>query len=587
MKFRRLSSWDDPQNCVGLVFFSQLLEEMLFDFSLDTYKASVMHTGLLCAEAVETIQEIENGNIRTPNIWHVTAELCSSFEKDRVAQALVPLPASAIFPALKNQKNQLKEVETVLRLLCVHMSRQKYRQKNEELLGIEIEGRQSLSEIRRLTRSYITALVSLGFDQRHIRAVASKFFHGPGRIAGATAVKDFFLLFPVDPMEFNVIFRVDGIFEHLADALSPIGLTISRVLPEGIDLKKYPDFNPDANSRLFAIAEKVSARDVHSARSAAEYRLKLCSTLLTLFHHKENPAWRPECIVHTVAGDTYTQISSPINAMHKCADLLQPVASKRLGLLLNEFSLEKNSFDKFIRSAQLHSMALVSNAYENQILNLWISLESLIPSETRDEDSSNIEHIVQSLIPFLNVGYLERLLGNLVKDLLRWNNKATKNALRGIDGRKFAERLSKLMVLSDHAEQLAALEGQLGDFHLLRDRFEYLKVLVSNPSHVIAALDAHRTRLEWQIRRIYRTRNIIVHSGRTPSHTKSLIEHTHDYLDIVLSVLVNLASTPKSITSVAQGFKYVELRYELYYKALSAKELAFDASNIDNLLFSK
>ena len=586
MKYKNLNKWDNIASCTGLILFSQLLEEMLFDFSLDTYKASVMHTGLLCAEAIATIGEIESGNIKAPNIWHVNAELCANFEKDPVAQALIPLPPSAFFPALKNTKSPLKEVDTVLRLLQVHMSVEKYRNKTEELLSAEIQGHQSLAQIRRLTRSYITSLVAVGFDQRFIRAEASRFFcYGTNRIANANAIMDFFAVFPMEFLEFNVIFRVDEIFEHLSDALVSMGLVISRNLPAQINLSQYPNFKPANENKLFAIAEKVKARDVHSARSNAEYRLKLSSTLLNLFHHKVNATWRPECIVHDIEKDRYIQISSPINAMHKCSDLLDSVASKRLSLLMSEFSLEQASFSKFIRSAQLHSMALASNAYENQILNLWISLESLVPSETKLEDASNIEHIVNSLIPFLNIGYIERLLDDLVKNLLRWNRSATKAALRGIIGRKFTEKLARLMALSEHADALIKLESTFGNFYLLRDRFEYIKGLLSKPANVVAALDAHKIRLEWQIRRIYRTRNIIVHSGQTPSYTKSLIEHTHDYLDIVLSVLVRLASTPKSIQSVAQGFKYVELKYELNYKAISPKNLIFDSSNIEAILF--
>ena len=37
MKFRTLKNWKDPQSQEGPVFFAQLLEELLFDYSLDTY----------------------------------------------------------------------------------------------------------------------------------------------------------------------------------------------------------------------------------------------------------------------------------------------------------------------------------------------------------------------------------------------------------------------------------------------------------------------------------------------------------------------------------------------------------------------
>lgn len=585
MKFRSIAKWDDPAASAPLLYFAQILDEMLFDFSLDTYKASVMSTSLLCMEALDTLEQIEAGNIRTPNIWHVTAELCSNFDRDLVAKSLVSLPSSAFYAALKNPKTPLKDLKNVLEILAVHLGSTKYRERNEELLASEILGRQSFTEIRRLARSYITTLRSMGFSQRYMRDMVQGFFYGRDRIGDSGAIREFFQLFPNDRQKYDVVFRVNKIFESVAEAFAPLSFTITKLLPAAIDINKFPSFSPAGDHQLYVVVSEVQARDVYSARSVAERLLKLCSTFLSIFHHKEEPTWLSESIVIDSVDGGCKKVQKRINSMHKCSDLIQPVASKRLQIFMNNFSLEHDSFSKFIRSAQLHSMALRSDVEENQVLNLWISLESLVPSETKGEDVSSIEHIVSSIIPFLNVGYINRLLNNLVKDLLRWNPNITRRVLRLIPGKKFINKITKLMVLAEFEGERIAFEASFGDFHLLRDRFAYLRSVSSSPSSVLAALDAHRVRLEWQIRRIYRTRNIIVHSGDTPGYTRLLIEHTHDYLDNVLSTLVNLASEPKMIHSVGQGFKFVELKYNNYCKRLEEKGLSFDVNNIDSLLF--
>lgn len=584
MKLRQLTNWVDPTKCNGLVYFAQIVEEMLFDFTLDTYKASVMHTGLLCAEGLQTIEEIENGNIKAPNLRHITAELCSCYEKDLVARSMVTLPSSAFYSTLKNPKSGLSEVRTVLELLSIQLSPSRYKKKNEELLVQEIKGSQNISTIRGLARSYITTLIAVGFHPKHIRSECINFFYKGDSIAGAESIDNFISLFSPEKTEFTVIFRTGKIFEQVTGVFLEERLLITKSLPEDIDLASYSVFNQQGS--LYAIAQKISARDIFSARNSAESLLKLAATLLTIYHHKENPNWISECIVQNTTTKKYYKIANPINSMHKCADLIPSAASIRLKSLVQEFSLNKDSFAKFVRSAQLHSMALASNTDENQILNLWISLESLIPSEAKDEEISNIEHFVNSLIPFLNIGYIEGLLNCLVKDLLTWNATDTRRALKKIEGKKFIDRLAKGLVLEDYATSLTSIESQLHAYPLLHDRFEYLRHLLSSPTNVVNSLDAHKTRLEWQIRRIYRTRNIIVHSGNTPPYTKTLIEHTHGYLDIVLSMLVKMASKPKVIHSVEQGFKYADLQYATYYGALSQKGLSFNRDNIDALLFS-
>lgn len=586
MRFRSIKKWDAPAASSSLLFFAQILEEMLFDFSMDTYKASVMHSGLLCVEAIQTIKEVEAGNIAEPNIWHVIEELCANLEKDNVAKGLIKLPLDSFLPILKNKKTPIKNIKSLVELISFNLSAVDYRKKNEEMIARAIKSNSQKGEIRRLARGYVTTLTAIGFSAKYILEETLDFFYfSKNRISDNNAIDDFLAIFQEEKIDYSITFRVDRVFEHASEAFKPLGIVISRSAPEEVKQGRHTAFASEGEQVLYATAQKVTSRDVYSARASAEELLKLCGTLINLFHHKGNPCWHPECVVQVKGTELQRLIRNNLNPMHKCADLIEAAARKKLQLFMSEFSLDKNSFSKFFRSALLHSMALSSNSNENQILNLWISLESLVPSETKSEKTSGIEHIANSAIPFLNEQYISRLLNNLVKDLIRWNKRATIVALRPIPGKKFVDKLARLISLPAYLAERSHLESKFRDFHLLRDRFDYFKDLLSSPKNIVMALDAHKQRLEWQIRRIYRARNIIVHSGKTPPYTKPLIEHTHDYLDTILSRLVELASTPQSIRSVTQGFKFVELRYDDYYKKLSKNGLVFDENNIHDLLF--
>ncbi|WP_214293771.1 hypothetical protein, partial [Escherichia coli] len=63
------------------------------------------------------------------------------------------------------------------------------------------------------------------------------------------------------------------------------------------------------------------------------------------------------------------------------------------------------------------------------------------------------------------------------------------------------------------------------------------------------------------------------------------VEHTHNYLDKVFEILVMLASKPRKIRSVTQGFRYVKIIYEQRYKTITEKNFTFDMSNINNLFW--
>ncbi|HGG8837569.1 TPA: hypothetical protein ACJJXM_003801, partial [Enterobacter hormaechei subsp. xiangfangensis] len=93
----------------------------------------------------------------------------------------------------------------------------------------------------------------------------------------------------------------------------------------------------------------------------------------------------------------------------------------------------------------------------------------------------------------------------------------------------------------------------------------------------------HGQRVAQQIRRIYRARNLIVHTGNLPSYTSILIENLHDYLDVVIGTLIELNISQRRISTISQGFKMMEIRYSSYRRKLEVKNLQFKEDNIDSL----
>ncbi|WP_434339838.1 hypothetical protein [Motilimonas cestriensis] len=109
MRYRSIAKWDKPAESENLLFFAQLLEELLFNFSLDTYKPSALNSSLLCSEALDVIEEIDNGNIKKPNLNHVLKELCESLIRDDVSKSLLTLELSQINSVLLDPKKSISD----------------------------------------------------------------------------------------------------------------------------------------------------------------------------------------------------------------------------------------------------------------------------------------------------------------------------------------------------------------------------------------------------------------------------------------------------------------------------------------------
>lgn len=173
----------------------------------------------------------------------------------------------------------------------------------------------------------------------------------------------------------------------------------------------------------------------------------------------------------------------------------------------------------------------------------------------------------------------------MYKDLVYWNKQVTNNALNSVSKGSPTQKLAYFLASKDLGDERASFESHIKGFYLLEERYKYIKSLMSSPEKIIHALDTHKQRVEWQIRRIYRARNMIVHEGITPTYTDILIENTHDYLDTILSGLMELASRKNTLNSIEQGFKMVEINYSSYHKQLKVKGLSFTKENLNALLF--
>lgn len=535
MKYKVTRKWNEVSESKNLLYFAQLLDELLFDFSLDTYKPSAMNTSLLCLEALEIIVEIDAGNIKRPNLQHILDELCENLKNDIVARELVNIDYDGVFSVLKNPKAAFRDKQVIVELLYKQIDLLKYKEKNEDLLVATILDQASTSsEIRFLARSYVTTLINIGYSAKRIyNLVQEFFFEGVGRISGNEAITVFLEQFKSEMGEYLVLYRGASVFKKISPSCARFNIEITKEKPKkkfsislgGFKLRK---------DEVYIYVDKIHARDEYSAKEKAEEKLELLTTIYALFHHKQLLSYQSDCLVVDIQKQTTRKSTNSLNTMHKCIDHIPQRAAVKLNQFVSEFALEKQSFKKFTRSAELHSLALAGDSKENQMINLWIALESIIPTKNESKDVSNIQHILDSIIPFLSIGYLDRLISRFCKDLLNWNKGIVKKQIIGIHGGSLAEKVVKLMALPEYAGKRETMEAQFNDFHLLADRFSYFCSILSSPKNVATLLGNHNKRVGWQVRRIYRARNLIVHSGKTPSYTEILIENTHDYLDVVM-----------------------------------------------------
>lgn len=550
---------------------------MLFDYTLDTYKPSALNSVALCKEAVQVIAEVENGLIDPANIDHVLDELTWSIKNDPVAKKL--LDADVAFYILRGEKISREQQLLRLEVLLNTINPQRYHAACEVRLKDAIK-RDAKGDIEVTTRNYVTNMLNFGISKEFLFESTKKFFFNSAKtISDLAQIEEFFQILEPKIHSFDVYFKSNVSIHEIKDSNPAFSIRVLSELPADVaDNIKDGSFSC-GEGECYIVISRVRAPDRISAYAKAEQRLDTVSDLLVFYTHKKTLNWSISALVQQKCCETdITEVTRPLNAMAKGRNFRSDYAAARLNTLIQNVSLSGGSFRKFNQVVDLHGMALASEVPSNQLLNLWIALETIVPNSRGGK--TTVQRISSAVMPFILEGYVRRLVVNLTKDLYRWSRRRTGELLSRTPGEgKSTAKVLRMLVLQECADLREDFYKDLHDFPLLRQRIRSLSDKLASPKSVVAMLEQHRQKVEWQLRRIYRTRNSVVHAGSEPEYTPVLIENCHDYLDVVLNAVIRLSCQEYSIASLEQAFELGDVHYQRFCRKLKEHE-SFSVSHL-------
>ena len=577
MKFRALYKWRLTDSLDGLVFLAQRLDELLFDFTLDSYKPTALNACSLCEEALEVISMIERGHTDAATLEPVLQELDWSLRRDSVAKSLLDVDVEKY--VLKHPETPLNDKKLRLEVLSRTIDSDRYLNECYDQLRAAVVAR-SKGDIDFLARTLVTSLINRGVSKTFLyQKTLEFFFRGDTPVIAAPDALDAFLE-SIRPLihDCDVYFIVSPEIRKIESSIEAFNIKILSAVPQELaDFAQGKQFAPKGEQAVVHVDE-IRAYDCYSARERAERRIDMLRDLFTLFSHRNELRWGDAALIKQCCAESPAIVGLPRSSMQKRVDANESFASKRLNSMIRDLSLRfGNTFDKFNRIVDLHGICVTNNVPENQLLNLWISLETLVPTK-----GAKLSSVIHELEPFVRRNYIRRLIDAALRDLMLWDPGRTRSALRQVPegrGHRMPVRLLLLLAVESNSALREQLYAALKDFHLLRFRIYSLHIALRSPCVVRDLLDEHWRKVEWQLRRIYRTRNSLVHDGERPAYLAALIENGHDYLDLVLDEVLDHSCGPRAIETLNQAFALEELLLERFRKTLSEIK-SFDASNV-------
>ncbi|WP_420002909.1 hypothetical protein [Arenibacterium sp. LLYu02] len=318
-----------------------------------------------------------------------------------------------------------------------------------------------------------------------------------------------------------------------------------------------------AKSSVFV---NVMAPDYKSAVANAIERVDDISSFFRLFSHKsENNQPLRALAIQSCCEQSCKEVNTIQNPMHYIRDMRPKAASEKLKRIDNRISIDSaEDANKLKNIIKIHGMSLSSGSADIQIVNIWTCLETMA---TKDSNATNIANVTNSIIPAIMLGYYKRLVSGLISDILRWDSKILSNSFNSADINETDTLTKKFIALITEEKNNGAFGELLSgfkDFELLRHRTFTLSQVLKDPQEIKKKLANHEQLVNWQIHRIYRTRNKIVHSGESPKFTKYLLENAHDFFDIALFFCLELSAWKRGYSTFNSCLNYGQTVYAEY-----------------------
>jgi hypothetical protein len=189
---------------------------------------------------------------------------------------------------------------------------------------------------------------------------------------------------------------------------------------------------------------------------------------------------------------------------------------------------------------QYHRLALTATSDEARFVNLWVALESLC----QGGPGSIISRVCTRISPCVSIGNIKKTITSLAMYIRHvWGDEHAQFLAIFPNSNPTLlkqEDLLQVLLLQPGSRDLARLFDLTSRHPLICNRLYRVKTgIFDRPKSVADNLRYTRRNVEWQLKRIYRVRNEIVHKGSSsPRILRQLTQHLHTYLVTTLQGIV-------------------------------------------------
>jgi hypothetical protein len=519
--------WPSTPRARGTLLFAQLMAEMLNPASFESHRAFTLDSISRLDEAISLLYDVEQSRIPRRALDPVFAELLWSLEKDSVARTLASSEIEALKEIARDQQCRLSEISAHCFLIKKLIS-SRYKLDLERMLANGLPDNDHRLEFRKLCGFYCSYIVNIGYSKRYIESVVEEiFFKGEIRRTGIRTLNRFFNHFRVEQRKYIVHAVVSREF-----ALFLKRLNYNVIFPKDLDevTSESLEENIRSNPDHIIYRMEIDAWDQFGAMLRVHDFLTSVRAITYLSQQSMSCEWVNSMLVTAFRSNKGVLIDKAEISFDKPSSSGKKLTSgqrlKQMAVyaerLINNF--DGSSSERLFSSLNIGALARIGASQENQLISFWSAIEVLLSDPP--PEIPRIVHYASLLVPCVCIRHVRRQNVALFDELLVGYRRRFMNILNNEGHGKVGDGHTKL-AFALLATENEALRNELCrlcvDNPLALHRLWKFNRDYKDPRHVLEAINGHEKRVEWQILRIYRARNHLVHSGKVPSYLESLI----------------------------------------------------------------
>lgn len=547
----------------GVLFAIQRLDELLFFYTKDTYKAPIYNVKTLVWEYLDVCDKIDQNHLAEKNEIKIVEELVSRLESDKEARELIGDSLCKEF--IKNHESYGRcEERQFVTLFHSSLIGERYFTLIKSNLLKAVQGT-SKNEIDRLLLQFVCEAKNVGYESRYIYKCLNLQLLKSQNMS-YEKFENFVNTFSGEKHQYKLLIEEQRELADFCFNLTKVfkDISISEVSYDSI----CKDVDKADKDSVFISIDSITALDEYSAVENAKSLIKTFDYFYLFYKHKLNVT-DSRCYVWI--DDKYIYVRPETKGIQKSIKGIKQDNLVKYAKRMFDFATENSdNFYDLIRIMDIHNTAVRMESSSNALLSLWSIPEMLLEKENAISTGSRINQIATMMEPFLKCRYIYGLVNQFEDDFTRWNKQKYNEIISNIhEGSNHVEKIYAFIVLDKYDGLRRDLYKELDDYPLLRYRLFSLNDSMKNNKKLKVMLKKHTEKTKWQIYRIYRARNCIIHDGENINKIEDLLENLHNYIDELCRGIIENASTRESYFSVADSIYEMKIKNKFYMERLN------------------